>query len=144
MPFQQNRHLESFVAAYWASVTFLCTARLTQVLCGVTLVSSAINSGSRTLACGKKTGESSRTFPWMQVSTAASQGRSRGLPVVGEAISESGQDSLLVTVCWRFDLHCWGDGIIGATGKILPEQLFPSVFSTTQWENPHRVCLPSA
>lgn len=114
------------------------------MLCGVTLLSSAINSGSGTLPCGKKARKRGQTFLWVQVSTAASEGTSRGLPLAGEAVCESVQGNLLMTTCRRFDLYVWQGSIIEATGKVLPEQLFLCVCSTTQWENPHGVCLPTA
>lgn len=37
----------------------------------------------------KKTGLSGQTLPWMQVSTATSQGTSRGLTMGGETMNES-------------------------------------------------------
>lgn len=64
------------------------------MLCGVVLVSSALSSDPGALTCSKKTRERGQTFPWVQASTAATQGTSRGLPV-----SDPAQGSRSVTAC---------------------------------------------
>lgn len=79
------------------------------MLCAILFVSSA-HSGSVTLPCSRKTGESGQTF------TRGTGHRQEG---AHEQLSYKLSSSEQPFGDGRFDLHCQQDSIVGAAGKVL-------------------------